>query len=105
MEVEMELEDLAMGKLPEKKVKKEVVSAKTKGTIDKINGIIMMLEEGSISSYKKLSSADRKALKHMLHELNEACYSAKSLIREATPEEEKKSRGMLGVALSSEEEY
>jgi hypothetical protein len=101
---DISLEDIAMGIMP-KKAKDKKVSAATLASIKAIMSIIKGVEGKSIADYKKLPMQDKKALMKAYDELGDACYTAKSLIRESRTEEEKKnSRGSIGIMMSDEME-
>lgn len=95
---DISLEDIAMGIMP-KKAKGKKLATGTTATIKSIMAIIEEIEGKSVSSYKKLETQDKKALKKAYEELSDACYMAKTLIREsATEEEERMNKGRSGMS-------
>lgn len=96
---DISLEDIARGIMPAK-AKSKKLSTSTTATIKGIMTIIEELEGKSVSSYKKLETQDKKALKKAYEELSDACYMVKTLIREsATEEEERMRKGRLGMSV------
>ena len=103
---DISLEDIARGIMP-KKAKDKKLTTGTTATIKSIIAIIEEIEGKSVSSYKKLETQDKKALKKAYEELTDACYTAKTLIREsATEEEERMRKGRLGMSvMMDDDEY
>lgn len=89
-----ELEDLAMGIKPAKKEKVKLGKG-TEATLAAIKKIIEGIESESIADYKKYPKADQKALRKAYHELSEACYTARTLIREACDMEDKADKPLM----------
>jgi len=86
-EMELSMEDLSMGLRPKMQEKEAKVTPSTAAILKSIEKIIAGIEGKSINDYKKMAKQDRKALRTNYSELTDACYTAKSLIREACEKE------------------
>lgn len=95
MEIEIEMEDLAMGIKPKAKPSAKL-KKDTKDTIAVIDKIIAGVESEAIADYKKYPEADKRALIKAYDKLSDTCYTAKNLIREAC--EKPKYENAIGIS-------
>ena len=87
MDIDISLEDLAMGKLPKaKKGKMPALGDKAKMKIKQHQKMIDTINGMSVNKMKMFNETEIKAMYKSMDALQDALYRAKEMLREATPE-------------------
>ena len=89
---ELNLEDLAMGKLPKKNKKGEKpmpLGDKVKSKLKKVESFVNEADAASVKTFKGYNKSELKALCKAYNELQDTLYRLKDTIRAAMPKDDK----------------